>query len=171
MTIKEAFQLLADKISSGMKNPFIIARNLHDACAEIAEKVEGGGGGDTVDAYDVTYQQSTVGATLEYIQQGIQYSTTKERYVGRWIDGKAIYQKTWADLSIASSGNNWVYFNTPTDIENIISFNAFSNNSGKLLKCAIAEVQRSDSNGIMFSSFSGFDRTVNVITAQYTKVS
>lgn len=43
MTIKEAFEKLSATCSAGMKNPFFIMRNLHDAFADIAAKIEGGG--------------------------------------------------------------------------------------------------------------------------------
>ena len=95
--------------------------------------------------------------------------STNEQVIGTWIDGKPLYEKTWDNLSIALNANNWVYFNDPVDIENVISFVAYYYNSDRYLHCAISEYQRSNSNGIMFSGFSGFNRTVNRIVAQYTK--
>ena len=98
---------------------------------------------------------------------GHHYSTS-EQVVGTYF-GKPLYEKTWDNLSIALNADSWVYFNDPVDIDNVVSFDAYYNNSGRYLHCAISEYQRSDSNGIMFSGFSGFNRTVNRITAQYTK--
>lgn len=48
MTIKEAFEKLTDVTAAAMKNPFFIMRKLHSAFADIADKIEGGGGGSTV---------------------------------------------------------------------------------------------------------------------------
>lgn len=45
MTIKEAFEKLTSVCAAGMKNPFFVMRKLHDAFADIADKIEGGGGG------------------------------------------------------------------------------------------------------------------------------
>lgn len=100
--------------------------------------------------------------------RAVHYSTN-EQVIGTWVDGKPLYEKTWDNLSIGINGNNWVYFNDPVDIDNVISFDAYYINSDRLLHCAISEYQRSNSNGIMFSGFSGFNRTVNRIVAQYTK--
>ena len=94
--------------------------------------------------------------------------STNEQVVGTYF-GKPLYEKTWDNLSISLSGDSWVYFNDPVDIDNVVSFDAHYNNSGRYLHCAISEYQRSDSYGIMFSGFNGFNRTVNRITAQYTK--
>ena len=94
--------------------------------------------------------------------------STNEQVVGTYF-GKPLYEKTWDNVSIALNGTNWVYFNDPVDIDNVISFDAYYNNSDRYLHCAISEFQRSNSNGIMFSGFSGMNRTVNRITAQYTK--
>lgn len=95
--------------------------------------------------------------------------STNEQIVGTWIDGKPLYERVFTGLSIALNGNDWVYFNDPTDIENVIDFKAFADNSGRLLNCAITEYQRSNTNGIMFSGITGFNRTVNVIVARFTK--
>lgn len=95
--------------------------------------------------------------------------STNEQIVGTWIDGKPLYERVFTGLSIALNGNDWVFFNDPTYIENVIDFKAFADNSGRLLNCAITEYQRSNTNGIMFSGITGFNRTVNVIVARFTK--
>lgn len=95
--------------------------------------------------------------------------STNEQIVGTWIDGKPLYERVFTGLSIALNGNDWVYFNDPTYIENVIDFKAFADYSGRLLNCAITEYQRSNTNGIMFSGISGFNQTVNIIVARFTK--
>lgn len=95
--------------------------------------------------------------------------STSEQVVGTWIDGKPLYERVYTGLSIPLNGNDWVYYNDPVDVENVIDFKAFADNSGRLLNCAITEYQRSNTNGIMFSGITGFNRTVNIIVAQITK--
>lgn len=97
----------------------------------------------------------------------VHYSTS-EQVIGTYF-GKPLYEKTWDNLSIAINGSNWVYFNDPVDIDNVVSFVACYQGANGFLHCAISEYQRSNSNGIMFAGFNGFNRTVNRITAQYTK--
>lgn len=70
MTIKEAFQQLANATKKGMKNPFFIMRSLNKNFSEIADKIEGGTG-------------------------GINYSTDEQDTGLKWIDGSKIYQKTF----------------------------------------------------------------------------
>lgn len=53
MTIKEAFEKLTATTAAAMKNPFFVMRKLHDAFADIADKIEGGGGGSTVEVTQV----------------------------------------------------------------------------------------------------------------------
>lgn len=95
--------------------------------------------------------------------------STSEQVIGTWIDGKPLYERVYTGLSIPLNGNDWVYYNDPVDVENVIDFKAFADNSGRLLNCAITEYQRSNTNGIMFSGITGFNRTVNIIVAQITK--
>lgn len=94
--------------------------------------------------------------------------STSEQVIGTWL-GKPLYERVYTGLSIPLNGNDWVYYNDPVDVENVIDFKAFADNSGRLLNCAITEYQRSNTNGIMFSGITGFNRTVNIIVAQITK--
>ena len=57
MTIKEAFEKLTATTAAAMKNPFFVMRKLHDAFADIADKIEGGGGGGST--VEVTQVVST----------------------------------------------------------------------------------------------------------------
>lgn len=45
MTIKEAFQKLSKVTNAGVKNPWFVIRNLGQTFADVADKIEGGGGG------------------------------------------------------------------------------------------------------------------------------
>lgn len=98
MTIKEAFEKLTATCSAGMKNPFFIMRNLHDAFADIAGKIEGGGSSVEVTQ---TVSSGTKIATIKVDDDSTdlyapmhEYSTT-EHVVGKWIDGSDLYERTF----------------------------------------------------------------------------
>ena len=70
MTIKEAFQKLSQITNAGIKNPWFVIRNLGQTFADVADKIEDGGGASQ------------------------DYSTT-EQVIGKWIDGITdVYEKT-----------------------------------------------------------------------------
>ena len=48
MTIKEAFEALGNACAKGMKNPFFVMKRLKEAFADVADKVDAGGGGSEV---------------------------------------------------------------------------------------------------------------------------
>lgn len=95
--------------------------------------------------------------------------STNEQVIGTFVDGKPLYEKAFDGLSVSINGNNWVYYNDINYIDNLVDLKAYANNGGRYLRCAISEYQRSDTNGVMLSGFSGFNRTVNVLVLQYTK--
>ena len=98
----------------------------------------------------------------------VHYSTS-EQVIGTWENGKPLYEKVVKNLSIALNGSDWVYYNTPNDIDEVINLECYSDNGGKLLHCAISEYRVSLSNGVQFSGFSGMNRTVNEMVIRYTK--
>ena len=98
----------------------------------------------------------------------VHYSTS-EQVIGTWENGKPLYEKVVKNLSIALNGSDWVYYNTPNDIDEVIRLECYSDNGGKLLHCAISEYRVSTSNGVQFSGFSGMNRTVNEMVIRYTK--
>lgn len=106
MTIKEAFQLLADSTKKGMKNPFFIMRSLNKNFSKIADEIQGG----DIDASDVSYgENSTVEDALDTLNEGHVYSTT-EKVVGKWIDGKPLYERTFSIPFSNFTKNNDTYF-------------------------------------------------------------
>ena len=94
--------------------------------------------------------------------------STDETIIGRWIDGKPIYQKTWTGLSISMSWND-KYLTTANftitnhGFENIIK--CLLHKTNKYVWQANAEI--SNANTINVQSV-GAD-TFNSITLQYTK--
>lgn len=119
MTIKQAFEKLTAVTAAAMKNPFFVMRKLHDAFADIADKVEGGGGGSTVEVTQVLSSGTKIATiTVDDTPTDLyapaassqNYSTT-ERVVGKWIDGTTdVYERTWdfSSSPIVLEYNNWV---------------------------------------------------------------
>lgn len=75
-------------------------------------------GGTTVDVYETTVWNGSpdrtfyltvwytkIGDSAIEIGSDTDYSTT-EKIVGTWIDGKPIWQKTWADITVPASSNS-----------------------------------------------------------------
>ena len=125
-----------------------------------------------VKAFTIQYTKTTdVAGSGNWNTDGVPtvHYSTSEQVIGTWENGKPLYEKVVKNLSIALDGSNWVYYNTPNDIDEVINLECYSDNGGKLLHCAISEYRVSTSNGVQFSGFSGFDRTVNEMIIRYTK--
>lgn len=115
MTIKQAFEKLTAVTAAAMKNPFFVMRKLHDAFADIADKVEGGGGGSTVEVTQVVSTGTKI-ATITVddtptdlyapASSSQDYSTTP-RIIGKWIDGTAdVYEVTYDVNNLTFSGQS-----------------------------------------------------------------
>lgn len=113
MTIKQAFEKLTAVTAAAMKNPFFVMRKLHDAFADIADKIEGGGGGGSTVEVTQVLESGTKIATITVddtptdlyapAASSQNYSTT-ERVVGKWIDGTTdVYEKTYTAESVSTA--------------------------------------------------------------------
>jgi len=144
MTIKEAFQQLANATKKGMKNPFFIMRSLNKNFSEIADGIEGGG------------------SDIEY--------STEEKKIGKWIDGKPVYQKTFiTDTTINVPKTTWyTIIDSGIPIEYIISYSLIggqgSTYDGKFIRCSDTDIQLYSET--VFTLNDGFK-----LTLQYTKSS
>ena len=104
MTIKQAFEKLTATTAAAMKNPFFVMRKLHDAFADIADKiVDSGGSTVTVEAV-LTEGTKIATVTIDGDDTDLyapasnsqDYSPT-EHVIGKWIDGTTdVYEKTIA---------------------------------------------------------------------------
>ena len=130
MTIKEAFEKLVDTTAAAMKNPFFVMRKLHSAFVDIADNIEGGGGGSTVEVEAIqttgtkiaTISVDDVDTDLYAPSQLHEYSTT-EKVVGKWIDGKDIYEKVVTIASLPSTPFTWAaYAHNISNLDTIIDF-------------------------------------------------
>lgn len=63
------------------------------------------------------------------VTSGNTYSTS-EQIVGKWIDGKPVYQKTILDSFGANVTNTKIVFNFTYNIDTVISLNAMTNYTG-----------------------------------------
>ena len=77
-----------------------------------------------ISAKEIGYNNTTVADQLDSIYQTMfsdNYSTT-ERQVGKWIDGKPLYQKTYIiSTPHANTNGTWAYSTTALGIENLDS--------------------------------------------------
>lgn len=142
MTIKQAFEKLTAVTAAAMKNPFFVMRKLHDAFADIADKIEGGGGGgSTVEVTQVVTSGTKIATiTVDDTPTDLyapaassqDYSTT-ERVVGKWIDGTTdVYEKTFYANNLQLTDN--LYYVVSTDmtsagINNLVSINGSTKSS------------------------------------------
>lgn len=120
MTIKEAFQKLALSLAASIKNPFFVNKRLYNDFAEIADKIEEGGG--DIDASDVSYGETTVEAVLDVLNAGHVYSST-EKKVGKWIDGTTdVYERTFFVAAPSYNGGDVTRISVPefSTITNVV---------------------------------------------------
>lgn len=95
------------------------------------------------------------------VGSGFNYSTA-EQVVGRWVDGKPIYQKTWVNLDTD------YYLNTNIWVDiSIVSVN----NVDRLIDCKVISNQHGDtpSADYLFNFAFGFNRTNNCLLLQNTR--
>ena len=125
MTIKEAFQKLANDLSASLRNPFFVGRTLHDDFADIADKIVDAGG-STVTVTPLVTEGTKIatitvdgtGKDLYAPSSGIDYSEAEQDTGLNWIDGSSIYQKTIHITSALGRGENVIN-------HGITSFNKF----------------------------------------------
>lgn len=101
------------------------------------------------------------------------YSTT-EHVVGKWIDGKDIYEITVTGLEVTLTSNEWSYYTGISGIDELIDLEMYSIVSDRYVKIGYAECTKQEASpyGIMMQATSiSNNRVVNIITARYTKQS
>ena len=97
--------------------------------------------------------------------------STDEQIVGRWIDGKPLYQKTYTGLNVTPAYDVWTNICVaPTGIGNLTSVKLLTNGdddiSGSGIEVAL-------SNGKIRAEYlqNHTLRTIDIMTIQYTKTS
>lgn len=103
----------------------------------------------------------------------INYSTD-EQVVGTWIDGKPVYQKTFNNLNLNPTYNNWVDVCTIPNLGLIIGYNIIGHAENSInLTGAGLEVfnSKNGTNGTVKIEYSQNVniRSINIVTLQYTK--
>lgn len=90
-----------------------------------------------------------------------EYYSTDEKVIGRWINGKPLYQKVWAnqDTDIILPTNNWVS-----------ASNISLNNVEELINCFIVSNQLTSDNAYYQFNFAyGWSKTNNCLMIQNTR--
>jgi len=121
---------------------------LVDALRDGFANVEGGGGGGSSD---------------------IEYST-EEKKIGKWINGKNLYQKTWVfDNALSVNSNTWT--DTPilnADITNIANAQGYNYNGGKYGYFNVNATAESGTY-VKILQTRNVASTISALTLQYTK--
>lgn len=111
----------------------------------------------------------------EYAGSGSEWHeySTDEKVVGKWIDGKPLYEKTYTFNSLSVASNTWV--DTGISIGDIDAFvDAFvidTNTSHKQrFAClGVGTVGGGSGNIGIYCNFNSSPRTMSSLTLQYTK--
>lgn len=190
MTIKEAFQKLTMVCGAALKNPFFVQRNLHDAFAEISDEIVDGGGSTVSVTAELTEGTKIATVTVDgedtdlyapEASSGIDYSTDEQDTGIKWIDGKALYQKTIVirENSVDKftyDNNTSIYANCiPSGCDYIIVKDFFAKRTGAQFvdytNCStdMNSVLYVGGNGLYFKHAVGITYTDIIITILYTK--
>lgn len=149
-----------------------------------------GGGGSGGSDFDFVYNETDGGIDIVYPSQGggggatIKYST-EEQVIGTWIDGKPLYQKSYAFTNTQSSFSDYVTLYNIPNIDNVIknSFTALRDlgNNAKLHYTGEGVVHPEQDNNYWigvreyngniqyYINNYGTQITDMIITTQYTK--
>lgn len=106
--------------------------------------------------------------------EGIEIYSTEEYIVGKWIDGKNVYQRTYTGLSAQTSGTSWTHISTidTSTWNEAIDCEIYRTLNGKYAKIPLAEVSTNVSGitdlAISIAS-SAFDSVITALTVRYTK--
>lgn len=127
MTIKEAFEKLVDTTAAAMKNPFFVMRKLHSAFVDIADNIEGGGGGGSTVEVTQVLESGTKIATITvddtptdlYAPSQLHEYSTTEKVVGKWSDGSDLYEvQINATTPSAADTSSTIYsFSSAVDVK------------------------------------------------------
>lgn len=126
-------------------------------------------------SFTIQYTKTTdIAGSGSYAELGIpavHYDDT-ERVIGTWF-GETLYRRTITGLSLALNGANWVNYTAVSNIKKLIHLDAYyEGTDGRLLHCSIAEFQSLANGGLQLCATSStFNRTINVMTLEYTKTS
>lgn len=113
MTIKEAFQKLANDLSASLRNPFFVGRTLHDDFADIADKIVDAGGSTVTVTPVVTEGTKIATITVD--------GTGKDLYAPETVvtqvvtEGTKIATINETDIYAPSSGGGIDYSTTEQD--------------------------------------------------------
>ena len=129
MTIKEAFEKLTSVCAAGMKNPFFVMRKLHDAFADIADKIEGGGGGSTVEVTQVVSTGTKI-ATITVNDTPTDLYAPNTEVVQTLTEGTKIGSVAGTDLFAPAGGGGggdfFVFTTTESKVGSFLGVDAYA---------------------------------------------
>lgn len=180
LTIKQAFAALSDACANGMKNPFFVMRRLKESFADVADKVVDASG-DKVTVTPITDSGTKIAeikvnnttSELYAPDGGSQDYSTTEYVIGKWTDGKTLYEKV-ITFNYVSGQYTHVAFDSTVDklllIDIIpIGCSNYYVNSNDYLRAYRHTYDGND--GIMFERGSSSSTSTGDVIIRYTKVS
>ena len=121
----------------------------------------------------VSEMQSSVTAVQEEItnleskvNSGHVYST-EEKVVGAWIDGRNIYEKTWA-IDNTNATNNWDVTNTDFEIISFVTSASLYDTDSENTRFVSVSTRKLTSTSIRFYTNSDW-ASIDAYTLQYVK--
>ena len=134
----------------------------------------GGSGGSSAlsDMTDVTFTDLQANDILKYNGSvwvngdNLHEYSTEEKVVGKWIDGKPIYERVFIDLNVSLATPGWHYVNVTIDNCKYIidSFGLFYEN----FQCFKPYGIWNNNNQLWWRN-NNVNNTINTIVVQYTK--
>ncbi len=101
---------------------------------------------------------------------GLVYSTA-EQVIGRWVDGKPLYQKTWTGLTVTPAYNSWRNLVYLPDVETIVEVKTITVTSNYTINTSNSGLEFYNDAGYIQveANMSTNLRQINIATVQYTK--
>ena len=142
MTIKEAFQKLANDLSASLRNPFFVGRTLHDDFADIADKIVDAGG-STVTVTPVVTEGTKI-ATITVDGTGKDLYAPETEVMQVVTEGTKIATINETDIYAPSNGggSDWTFLGSKKGSGNIALPSTFN----EILCCVTTSGTISDSN-------------------------
>ena len=114
----------------------------------------------------VTTAQNDINTLETKVNSGHVYSTD-EKVVGKWIDGRNVYEKTWTIDNVTAT-NNWDVTNTDFEIIAFVTSAYLYDTDSNSTRYVAASARKLSSTSIRFYTNSDW-ASIDAYTLQYVK--
>ena len=147
-----------------------VATNMADAFTRFG-LWKGGGSGTLSEMTDVTFTDLQENDILKYNgsvwvnDDNLHEYSTEEKVVGKWIDGKPIYERVFTDVNVSLATADWHYVNVTIDNFKFVIDSFGFDGTYQCFKPFGA----SNNNNQLWWRHNNVNNTINIIVVQYTK--